>query len=132
MVLIFNATAALGRVGGYPFAATPDKPPFADDPNHVLAQDPDVATLAEMAKAQTDEAMWHLTVEPSIGFGAYHFSCNPYRDLDPYQLPGGMSAEEYMAWVSHLFEKTWMGRSDFERMIDFFWRHKGAQPPSLK
>ncbi len=128
-IQVHNSNPDLGPVGCYPLEPSPDQSPWANDPQHLFTQDIDITTPAEMAHGQVRDAIWLGRRPKNVDFGCYHSGCNPFKDLSPYQIPGSVDAEGWMGWVLHLSAKTWMGKWDLERMLAFYWTHKGAQPP---
>lgn len=111
--------------------ASPDVDPNTTSDAYKVSTDRDVATLGEIAKAQTQEALWLLKREINIEFGAFHSECNRYSSLSAYTFGTPADMEHWASWVYHLQEKTWMGRWDLMRMLAFWWTHKGEHPSGL-
>ena len=132
-VYVYNANAKLGPVGNYPIEATEDEPPPQYGRRLRVESGPDdIVDLHEIAREQTADAVWLVSREPNIGFGAYHHQCDPFPVSTAYRLsefPG--TIERYAAWVFHLEHKTWMGKFDLMRMVGFWWTHKGEHEPDL-
>lgn len=127
-LIIYNANAELGPVGCYPINASPDFPPDAFSDAKRVAADRDVATRQEKVHYEVEAARWGLNRPINISFGAYCFGCNPYADLGPYSMPTTGRAEDWMAWVTHVHEKTWMGAEDLWRMIYYWFNNRGLRP----
>ena len=129
-VQVFNANPDLGAVGSYPHQPSPDDPPWSSSPEHLLAQDHDVATFSEVAEAQVRDALWLVNRPKNIDFGVYHTRCDPHSDLNPYRIPA-VAGEYWLAWVYHIAAKTWVGKWDLLRLLSFYWRHRDVDPPPL-
>ncbi|MEK6408930.1 MAG: hypothetical protein AABN34_18560 [Acidobacteriota bacterium] len=114
---VINCNSDLGPIGSYPREATP---PF------------DLGTEESGGAKIGDLVAELLQRKPYIGFLVFHTRCDPYPDTEGYsiQLARAETLEEWCGWVLHLFEKTWMSRGDLERMLEFWWSHKGDERPN--
>lgn len=116
VITISNANADLGPIGSHPLRPSEEN---------------------TMAPVSTGEGLDYSDLsrlvvrKRNVAFGAYHFGCKPHPNLQSYEIPSGLDAEHWLAWVTHLNEKTWMGKRDLHAMAAFFWTHRGANPPPL-
>jgi hypothetical protein len=126
-VQVFNLDEALGPIGSYPVLASKDEPrgapPDPTSPRHRGVSGTDIADLAKLGRDDPDR----------IGFAVLHRRCDPIPDKAPYWLATDRapSLEHWVAWVIHLRGQPWMGRADLDRLLLFWWSHKGAQPPEV-
>jgi hypothetical protein len=77
---------------------------------------------------QTADAIWHLDRPINVRFAAFCEPCRPFKDDNPYEIPATPSAAAWLAWVTHLHEKTWMGKWDLYRMTAYWFHNRGLQP----
>jgi hypothetical protein len=131
IIAVYNANSELGRVGNYPIDASPDVDPRTTTDAYRIETDPSVATLREITHAQVEGARWLIRRPLNIDFGIFHPECNPFSEQSAYTFGAPIRLEGWASWVLHLQEKTWMGRWDLMRMLDFWWSHKGEDPPDL-
>ena len=110
---INNGNPKLGSVHGHPIAPTTEDAPASAGPRSL-------------------HAALQKVVEPerNIRFRAFHDRCNPAPTEEGYHFPIGESAtaEQWMRWVIHLGTKTWMGREDLVRMVEFYFINRNLEP----
>jgi hypothetical protein len=124
---VFNLNPALGAVGDYPRERSPDFDPVEVQDSYIAGRE--VATMREEQEMQVKEALRFLNRPVNIGFGAYHPRCDPYAGRGNYTFPAYDRMESLVGWVLHLQEKTWFGQGDTERLLGFWWTHKGEEVP---
>ena len=114
---IINTNPELGPVGGYPREATPEVAPVRTDSGFIDT----VGTLEVLRdhKSNVDLLVYHTE------------RCDPHPDTDGYHFDVNRAAtlEHWCGWVFHLFDKTWMGRDDVQRLLAFWWDHNGQRLP---
>ena len=74
-----------------------------------------------------------LGKRPNNGIIVHHRGvCDPHPENDGYWLAveRAETPEQWLNWVEHLFEKTWMSREDMERLVAF-WRSNRGMPPGV-
>jgi hypothetical protein len=49
--------------------------------------------------------------------------------LEGYEIPAPVNLEEWIGWVSHLFEKIWLSRWDLRRLLAFWWTGRRLDAP---
>jgi hypothetical protein len=69
--------------------------------------------------------------DPQIAFDALHEACDPDTETNPYwiEVSRAGTLEKWCAWVEHVSEKNWVGKSDLVRMIRFWFRNRGLDMP---
>lgn len=90
--------------GGHPRRATPEEVPFSE----IL----DAVDLLSLKPP-----------EPQVKFLACHQVCDPKPGIESYCIHAGRAEtlEAWCGWVHHLHEKTWMGKYDLGRMLNFWF-----------
>lgn len=119
VIEVFNANPKLAPVGRYPVAATPDPESEASE------------TGTDLVDLQTKHAQWLLNRPANVGFRVVCTSCPGYESPYSIPLPATAAIDEYMGWVFHLQEKTWIGREDTMQMLYFWWRGRGLEIPHI-
>lgn len=115
---VYNANPDLAPVGGYPMEATPEEREVTRGEGEgfrVVSAD---ALLERLGRGR------------SIGFRAYHRTCDPNPEGGAYTLPLREVAtlEQWCALVMHLREKTWMGREDLAGLVAFWFTSRDINP----
>jgi hypothetical protein len=103
---IINVDPSVGEVGGHP--VEPSEDDFDDD---------------------------GMPRRPRIAFHVHHDGdCTVYAEREGYwtYIQNVVTADRYMALAAHVAEKTWMSRYDLQRMLHFWWNHKGEHPPTMQ
>jgi hypothetical protein len=61
--------------------------------------------------------------EARVVFTVVHELCDPAPDKAGYRIPlrRASTLEDWVAWVIHVHEKRWMGRTDLVRMLAFWF-----------
>jgi hypothetical protein len=70
---------------------------------------------------------WGL-MHSDIAIYALHPECVPHG-LEGYEIPAPVNLEEWIGWVSHLFEKSWLSRWDLRRLLTFWWTGRRLDAP---
>jgi hypothetical protein len=63
-----------------------------------------------------------------IAIYALHPECVP-DGLEGYEISAPVNLEEWVGWVSHLFEKIWLSRWDLRRLLAFWWTGRWLDAP---
>jgi hypothetical protein len=114
-VEIVNNNPDLGATGDMPMEATPDFEGVRDD-------------LGFIDMGATVEARINHPV--NIRFQAFHYKCAP-KDSQPYSIDVIKAAtlEQWVGWVRHVSDKTWIGKTDINNMLDYWWENRGDRVP---
>jgi hypothetical protein len=122
-VAVYNVDRDVGPIGAYPTRASDNRVEPQD--SRVEGEMPRIRSLAEVVADK----------EPTIriGFAAYHTKCDPQPERSPYHFPATRAAtlEQWCSWVLHLGDKTWFGREDILRMINYYFHNRGIDVDSL-
>lgn len=130
-ILIQNANPTIGPVGGYPMRATPDHPPHTYSEAERIARDPDVATMTEQQTYQKDDVVWFLDREPNIRIRATHYACDQNTDGYAIAVERAPTCEAWVAWISYLQEKNWLGQFDTASLLRYWWWNRSEEIPSV-
>jgi hypothetical protein len=110
------------REGGYPREGTPK----LDDE----AYGRDVPGLGRVVELQDLAAILRAIREPRIQFRVVHRACDTAKKQGYwFGVERASALEDWVGWVIHLDEKTWMGRSDLTRMLELWFRNRGLPRP---
>jgi hypothetical protein len=71
---------------------------------------------------------------PRIAFRVAHHRCDPDLDGQGYWIgvERARTLEEWVSWVLHVGQKTWMGRRDILMMLSYWFSNRGASWPDVR
>lgn len=84
-----------------------------------------VGSLARRASDDSD-----LMADPNVKAVVFHTGkkgCQPYPGLQGYPILVSRAGTlaDWVAWMNHLFEKSWLSRGDLERLNRLWFKNRG-------
>jgi hypothetical protein len=119
MIDVINANPDLGTVGTYPQrAAAPEEPVEHDESGAV-----------DLASLQT-RILEGMRRPNNVDFVVLHADCREGETFGYQIAPSqAQTLDAWVGWALHLCEKTWFGKDELERMLRFWYRGRGKEPP---